>query len=191
MSTKLSLRKANQIQLELKDRIDSIELSPTVIFGIYDDIQSGMQEAKLKYGVALAKHDQLHNARWFLRRGIGNKNAESGIADILTQMAQKKGEVNFLSGLLYKISDRESDVEKLVGKQRAKKDTENLSTAFMMREIHGGVVSPEEREEMAKKVRLLKKDISELNDQCIGLNSSVMLVISDEVEQILKEEDLI
>jgi hypothetical protein len=191
MAVKISLRKANAIQVNINDLLKNIAIKPVIEISEFVDPVATLQAANDALMAADVRRSDLLMAMYSIRATVGIANFNSGIG-------------NRLSHLAY-IDKRLSQLEVLVSEQAQLKDlaiiTGQLEKIRNRREEHrlygyentvsSGVLQNTQIESIRSIMRELKKQKQKLNDEVLELNVRTEIDLTDEVEAILVKEGIL
>lgn len=186
--TKITLRKANQYQQELSARIKNLDVSAVINLDLYDDVDRVVEDASERYANAFNRKENLMRARWYIRRELGHANAKSGVQALITQMNELKERCVFLEHIISTSAHKNNMVESAKASIVAQREKDRV---LMGGGEHLRLIGDDELEEMRNQIRMYKKDIADLNDECIGRNSSNYIDVPNDIEAILKSEYII
>ncbi len=191
MAVKISLRKANAIQVNINDLLKNISIKPVIEISEFVDPVATLQAANDALMAADVRRSDLLMAMYSIRATVGIANFNSGIG-------------NRLSHLAY-IDKRLAQLETLVSEQAQLKDlaiiTVQLEKIRNRREEHrlygyentvsSGVLQITQIESIRSIMRELKKQKQKLNDEVLELNVRTEIDLTDEVEAILVKEGIL
>ncbi len=191
MAVKISLRKANAIQVNINDLLKNISIKPVIEISEFVDPVATLQAANDALMAADVRRSDLLMAMYSIRATVGIANFNSGIG-------------NRLSHLAY-IDKRLAQLETLVSEQAQLKDlaiiTGQLEKIRNRREEHrlygyentvsSGVLQITQIESIRSIMRELKKQKQKLNDEVLELNVRTEIDLTDEVEAILVKEGIL
>jgi len=191
MAVKISLRKANAIQVNINDLLKNITVKPVIEISEFVDPVATLQAANDSLMAADVRRSDLLMALYSIRATMGIANFQCGIG-------------NKLSHLAY-IDKRLAQLDTLVSEQAQMKDlaiiTGQLEKIRNRREEHrlygydntvsSGVLQAVQMDSIRGIMRELKKQKQSLNDEVLHLNVVTEIELTDEVENILKKEGIL
>jgi len=191
MAIKISLRKANAIQVNINDLLKTIQVRPVVEVNEFQDVVQTLQAANDAVMAADVRRSDLLMAVYSIRATVGGANFQCGIG-------------NRLSHLAY-IDKRLSQLENLVDEKSLLKDLNvvngQLDKIRNRREEHRlygyensvstGVLQQQQIDSIAGIMRELKKQKQKLNDEVLELNVRTEIELTDEVEVVLVREGIL
>ena len=191
MAIKISLRKANAIQVNINDLLKTIQVRPVVEVNEFQDVVQTLQAANDAVMAADVRRSDLLMAVYSIRATVGGANFQCGIG-------------NRLSHLAY-IDKRLSHLENLVDEKSLLKDLNvvngQLDKIRNRREEHRlygyensvstGVLQQQQIDSIAGIMRELKKQKQKLNDEVLELNVRTEIELTDDVEAVLVKEGIL
>jgi hypothetical protein len=191
MAVKISLRKANAVQVNVNDLLKNIAVKPVIEISEFVDPVATLQAANDSLMAADVRRSDLLMALYSIRATVGIANFNSGIG-------------NRLSHLAY-IDKRLAQLDTLVSEQAQMKDlaiiTGQLEKIRNRREEHrlygydntvsSGVLQAVQMDSIRGIMRELKKQKQKLNDEVLELNVRTEIELTDEVEAVLVKEGIL
>lgn len=193
MTTKISLRKANTLQKNILDLMNSIEIATTVSINEFQEVETRVTRAAQELLDNDVRRSDLLMSYYTLRGLVSAANAASGVnlrlgemayvdrrvtqLHDLTQNSAVIGEANVIFGRLEKIRNRPADSRtSLYGRDD---------------EVSTGVLSHEQVNNIRRVVADLKKQKQKLSDEVLELNVRTEVELTPQVEVILQREGVI
>ena len=190
MAVKISLRKANAIQVNVNDLLKNIAVKPVLEISEFVDPVAALQAANDALMAADVRRSDLLMALYSIRATVGIANFNSGIG-------------NRLSHLAY-IDKRLAQLDTLVSEQAQMKDlaiiTGQLEKIRNRREEHrlygydntvSSVLQTVQIDSIRGIMRELKKQKQKLNDEVLELNVRTEIELTNEVETVLVKEGIL
>ena len=187
--TSITLRKANAIQLAIKDLIKSIKIVSTVNINEFQDYLTVIKEAQELLQQENSRKLHLLNTLREIRKLVGNANATSGINEKLADVAGIDKIILHFEELinsptpLLDLSVISGKLNKIKTQVEIKSWTEDT--------VLTGVMSLETLDFFKKEVRKLKKEKQTLNDEILALNITRTIRLGQSSTDILTTENLI
>ena len=191
MAVKISLRKANAVQVNINDLLKNIAVKPTIEISEFVDPVATLQSANDALMAADVRRSDLLMALYSIRATVGIANFNSGIGnrlshlayidkrlsqlDVLVSETAQIKDLQIISGQLEKIRNRREE-HRLYG-------YENTVTS--------GVLQASQVDSIRSIMRELKKQKQKLNDEVLELNVRTEIELTDEVEAILVKEGIL
>jgi hypothetical protein len=193
MATKISLRKANALQKNILDLMNSVEISTTVSINEFQNVEATVTRAAQELLQNDVRRSDLLMSYYTLRGLVSAANAACGInlrlgemayvdrrltqLHALTQSSAVVGEAEVIFGRLEKIRTRPAD--------------SRASLYHRDEEVTTGVLSQEQVDNIRRVVSDLKKQKQKLSDEVLELNVRTEVELTPEVEVILQREGVI
>ncbi len=187
---KVSLRKANALQAAINEQIAALDLSTEIAINEFEKPGQKLSEAKSKFDIAAATRAKLLGANYEIRKKVAVANAESGINDLLADLAQLEKDISFLSKLVKLQPALENDV--IVGKLgKIKGKTEDIYGRYGEDVVKTTIFSASDLEDFKAKLSGLKKTKVSLQDSLLESNVSTEIEISEDTENFLAKAGII
>lgn len=188
----MNLKKAQQVQKSIQDLINSLDIESTKIDAMITPNWSNEVMHRLKeYDDMTKKIYALTKVLYNIRRARGKANVESGINDLLTDVAEVQSTMNRISILLMdmEVADSKDVVnrkielkEKTLGKDNALYSDNRVSVS---------IFTAEYKEEQEKELRSLKKEKVAIEDQILERNINTKIELGQEDLDLLARYDII
>lgn len=191
MAVKISLRKANALQVNINDLLRSIAVKSSIEISEFVDPVATLQAANDALMAADVRRSDLLMALYSIRATVGIANFNSGIGNRLSHLAyidkrlaqldslvQESAELvdlNIINGKLDKIRNRREE-HRLYGYESA---------------VTSGVLQKAQIDSIRGIMRDLKKQKQKLNDEVLELNVRTEIDLTDEIEAILLKEGIL
>ena len=186
---KITLRKANALQQAITEAVAGLELTTDVSINEFERPAEKIDEARTKFYVDLATRSKLMNALYEIRRSSSRANAQSGINDLLADVAQIEKDIGLYSRFVKLRPSLENDV--IIGKLGKIKG--RSEDQFYGREDHvqTSIFTETAIGEFKSTFAALKKQKVKLQDSLLELNVQTQIELSDELQQTLAEAGII
>jgi hypothetical protein len=188
----ITLRKANALQNAINDAMKSIKLELVAEFNEFQDPSVELQRRNAEFFENDTRRSDLLLTQFSIRGLVGAANATSGVDAKLTQAAyidKRIGQLELIAG-----ASEATDLTIINGKLdkiRNRKEESRASLYGRDDSVSTGIVSKEQIASAKAMVRELKKQKQVLNDEVLELNVRTEIVLTDDVEKILRAEGLI
>lgn len=190
----INLRKANAIQAEIRSAMNGIKLSGNVTVSEFDaKPEDVIGEAVHVFNRDHHRKMQLINALYDIRAKVARANVESGISDILAQVASYEAHIA-----------NDSDVSKMPVRKSAEEiqariDKFKAAPASERSAIYGdrynnvetGILDAMVIEGSKKLIKGFKRERQELNDKLLQLNVTTLITLKEDTVTTLKEEGIL
>jgi hypothetical protein len=187
---KLTLRKANALQLLINEQIGATNPNPQVAISKYDDPLLGVKFAQTKFVEALEKKQDLLRILYVIRKKVSAVSQAAGIPDLLADVAS----IDKLTALLKPLAESTQILpsnEVLIAAQEDLKK-EQASNSYSRRDAFGaGILPTTWIEEFKAQVSALRKQKQNKSDKLLELNIQNEIELSDAEQGVLKKYDLI
>lgn len=187
---KLSLRKANTLQISINDVIKSVNLVTEVTLNEFVDAEATLSQAAVKFKADLARKDALYVALYEIRKAVSVANSNAGIDMRLADIAALDKQITSYNALAGSSVRKEKEViEGSLNKIRNRKEDSRLYG-------YGENVTSSFFEELDIKyfkdvVSKAKKAKQKLQDELLELNVRTEIVLSEKTVQTLIGEGLV
>ena len=188
---KITLRKANALQLLLNEKIAAINLPVVVSVSRYDDPCLLVISAAASLREAVSKKKNLLGVLYSIRQASASANHRSGISDILSEVAH----IDKLSAALKPLAENVqfAPTEEVLREAHAdlKKEVAPVGYGSRRDAFNTGFMPQKWAQSYIEEVSELRKRKQSLSDRLLELNINNEIELSDEEEQVLKAYDLI
>lgn len=187
---KLTLRKANALQLSILEHINVIDMSPNVQLSEFDDISNVIDTRRETVFANIDRKIVLTNAIYKLRKLVSVANHVSGIDDVLNETASIDKKLRVYTTL---IQESQPMIEKSIIEAKLNKIRSRTSetTYFGNDSVASSVFSLQEIENFGKEVLALKKRKQALKDQLLELNIKSEIELDSPTVTVLKMENIL
>jgi hypothetical protein len=181
---KISLRKANAVQLLINEKL-SEPVSGNVTITKYDAVKPTVKEATQKLFKDIETKRQLIYVLYSLRKKVANVSMTVGIADLLTDLARNEKEASFAKQLqVLPVNKFDND-----------KVTEILADIITQKDAYGrskdavtvGLFDEPSNEALKDVVTTLRKEKTQISDKLLHLNVSTEIELDEKEYTVLKE----
>jgi hypothetical protein len=189
---KITLRKANAVQAAINETLKSLSFDAQVRINEFEDAEAKIATAQTKHRENVERKHNLLHALYSIRKSVSRSNCDEGINDMLADVARFEKDVQFFGGLA-KETVRETSVV-LVGKLdkiRNRKDEGRASLYGREDNVDTSIFTAEDINSFKKLAADAKKRKQKLQDTLLEANVRVEIELAPEVEETLKQEDLI
>lgn len=185
---KISLRKANIIQNQIREVVKGITSNPAVSINEFQLVEDQINTAKQAILTAIARKDSLLNVLYLIRTAVAKANADSGINASLTTLASYDRTINQYNDLAIATVILDSTVinGKLDKIRNSKEDP-----YFRERTVETGVFNVEELAQFKTIANTTRKNKQALQDAILELNIRTEIDLSAEVVEVLQKESIL
>jgi hypothetical protein len=189
---KITLRKANAVQAAINETLKGLSFENQVRINEFEDAETKITAAQTKHRENVERKLDLLYALYSIRKSVSRANYDAGINDMLADVARLEKDVQFFSGLS-KAEVRETSVI-LVGKLdkiRNRKEDSRASIYGREDDVTTSVFTADDITNFKKLAADAKKRKQKLQDTLLEVNVRAEIELAPEVEETLKQEDLI
>jgi len=191
MAVKISLRKANAVQVNINDLLKNISIKPTIEISEFVDPVATLQAANDALMAADVRRSDLLMALYSIRATVGIANFNSGIGNRLSHLAYIDKRLGQLDALVSE-SAQIKDLQIISGQlEKIRNRREEHRLYGYENTVNSGVLQASQMESIRNIIRELKKQKQKLNDEVLELNVRTEIELTDEVETILVKEGIL
>lgn len=191
MAVKISLRKANAIQVNVNDLLKNIAVKPVLEISEFVDPVAALQAANDALMAADVRRSDLLMALYSIRATMGIANFQCGIGNKLSHLAYIDKRLNQLDPLIQESAGLK-DLAVITGQlDKIRNRREEHRLYGYESTVTSGVLQSSQVESIRGIIRELKKQKQSLNDEVLHLNVTTEIELTDEVENILKKEGIL
>jgi len=188
---KLTLRKANALQLLINESISATSISTQVSVGKYDDPIAAVIHAGEIFLASFAKNETLLSVLYSIRQKVADAGHAAGISKILSEIAH----IDKLSAILKPLAATSSfaPTEEVLREAHADLKKEQPANAYGSRRdaFTTGAIPQGWIPGFVKQVSDLRKKKQSLSDKLLELNIKHEIELSASEEETLKKYDII
>lgn len=188
---KLTLRKANALQLLINEQISATSISTQVSVGKYDDPIAAVIHAGEVFQASLAKTRFLLEVLYSIREKVAKSSHAAGVSTILSEVAH----IDKLTGVLKPLASTSSfaPAENVLLEAHAdlKKEVSQASYSQRAGAFQTGAIPQGWIPAYLKEISELRKRKQSLSDKLLELNIQNEIELAGNEEEILKKYDLI
>lgn len=189
---KITLRKANAVQAAINETIKSLSFETQVRINEFEDAEAKIAVAQAKHGANVERKHNLLYALYDIRRSVSRANCDNGVNDMLATIAHLEKDIQFFSGLAKEtVREGEAVIAGKMDKIRNRKEDSRASLYGREDEVTTGIFTTADVAKFKKETAEAKKQKQKLQDQLLEVNVKSEIELSSEVEETLKQEDLI
>lgn len=188
---KISLRKANAVQLSINDIVKGLKFDNTVTLNEFQDAEAVLLSATAKFMNNVARRKSLLEVLRDIRLAVSEANSQAGIDRRLTEIAHLEKQIQFFNGLAQVDTLRDSmDVIKgKLDKIRGRKEESRLYGYHDS--VATGLFGEADIEAFKNALKDLKKSKQKLQDEVLELNVRTEIEVSEQVAVLLTSEGLV
>ena len=188
---KVSLRKANSLQEALGEVIKSTpKTSYEVDVVYYEWWKKEINNTQSRYLDEVRGKLEMVKARFDIRKEISTHNNLCGVSDNLADLAQVDSMITTIQRWILQRPTREQD--EILEKKRERKMIRLDNPEYDgYSNMDVSVISKGEHNHWTDKVQELRRKKASINDQLLELNFNTEILLSSQVEAVLRKENLI
>lgn len=192
---KVTLRKANAIQAEIRKAIAAKNVSDTVTVTEYTaDIAFVLEKAKADFSGDVARKIALNTALFNIRKSVAQVNASAGVSDMLADIELIDATMAVYSNVSTKeVAKSVSEIAARIEKMKATPAESTRSAIYGDRynNVETSVVEQGTIDGAKQLVKQLKRDKQNLQDKLLTQNVNCTIEINAVDEMVLKMEGII
>ena len=188
----MNLKKAQQVQKQIQDTINSLDITSTTVDAMTTPSWANEVMHLLKEFDDMTKEvSALNRVLYNIRRAKSTANAESGINELLTDLAEVQSNTNRLSMLLsdMEVADAKDVVMKKIELKEKTLGKEN--SLYSDNRVNVSIFTASYKEEKEKELRTLKKSKVALEDKILERNINTKIELAQEDMDLLARYDII
>lgn len=191
MPTKISLRKANALQVNINDLLKSIQVKSQIELNEFQDLIPCLQSANDTVMAADVRRSDLLMSVYSIRATVGMANFQCGIGNRLSNLAYIDKRLAQLQDLTSETSLMH-DVAVLTGKLEKIKNRREDNRMYGREDtVTTGVLQQQQIDSISAIMRDLKKQKQKLNDEVLELNIKTEIELTSDVEAVLLKEGIL
>ncbi len=188
---KLTLRKANAVQLGINEIVKGLKFDSTVSLNEFQDAEAVMQEATARFMANVNRRKALVEALRDIRLAVGSANSQAGVDGRLTEIAHLEKQIQFFSGLTQENTLREN-MDVIRGKLDKIRNRKEESRLYGYNDsVSTGLFAEADLDSFKSAVKDLKKAKQKLQDELLELNVRTEIEVSEQVAAVLTQEGLV
>ena len=187
---KITLRKANAVQLSINEMIKGLSFDSSVQLNEFEPATAQIDAVRNTFETHRATRAKLVGALYEIRKAVARANADESINDMLAEVAMLEKEIQF-NNIYATKSPRLSDAV-IDGKLDKIKNTSEESRLYGRYDtIDTGIFTKEEVEEFKRTVADLKRQKQKLQDTLLELNVQTEIELDEETARFLERADIL
>lgn len=189
---KLTLRKANAIQLSINDIVKGLKFEASVTLNEFQDVDTELLNSTSKFMQNVDRRRALADAVYQIRLAVGDANHQAGINSRLTTIAHLEKQIQFYNGIAS--SDVRESIEVVKGKLEKIKSRPADGRASLYGyndNVATGLFADADLNVFRNAVKDMKKQKQKLQDEVLEINVRTEIEIGDTVAQVLTQEGLV
>jgi hypothetical protein len=185
---KISLRKANAIQISINEALKGLEFKADVAINEFQVPEKEIEHSFDKFHANMDRRCHLLDALYEIRKVVAAANVANGIDTRLADLARLEKDLVFVTA--YAKQPVRTSLEVIRGKL-AKISNRSEDSYYGRAEVETSIFQEEDLETFRISVATVKKQKQALQDQLIELNVSTTITLSDAAANTLTREDIL
>ena len=189
---KITLRKANALQLAIGEAIKNIDIVTDAKINEFQVGETEIARVATEFRANLARRTQLMDAMYAIRKAVGTANAGAGVDVKLADVAMLEKQVQFYNGLAgKKVRESAAVVEGQLNKLRESKDDSRRSIYGYASTVDTSVLTAEDLRDFRVQAAEAKKAKQKLQDELLEINVRTEIEIAQDAVEFLTVEGLL
>lgn len=184
---KISLRKANALQAEIKNHLNRLNLTTTANINEFESVESKLAEELVRFKENLDLRTKLNTSLYEIRKAVASANATSGINDLLADVAQTEADIQLYTSLA--TCPTVTDVAVLIG--QLKKIETSTEKYYGQEVITSSLFNKEMIDTFKVTLAALKRSKANMQDNLLAKNVSTTIELSVETAVFLVVQGLL
>jgi len=186
---KITLRKANAVQLSINAMIKSLSFDSIVQLNEFEPATAQIDAVRNTFETHRATRAKLVGALYEIRKAVARANADESINDMLAEVAMLEKEIQFNNTYATKAA-RLSDAV-IEGKLSKLKDAKEDSYYGHSNTVDTGIFTTEEVFDFKRTVAVLDRQKQKLRDTLLELNVQTEIELDEETARFLERADIL
>lgn len=181
---RVNLRQAHAIQTQIRDEINRLDLSTSVVLNEFENTRDQIEFARSEFQGSLKTYTRLSDILVDIRKKVARANAEEGISDLLADVAVYDSQIKQYRVLAE--AKPQQSVEVLEGRleKRRNSQEDSLYRSFG-NDISTGIFDQEEIDRYRRNLADLKRNKQEIQDSILELNIQTTIELDEDAEKLL------
>lgn len=189
---KITLRKANALQLAIGEAVKNIDVNTDVKINEFQDGEVEIARVATEFRASLQRRTQLIDAMYAIRKAVSTANAAAGVDVKLADVARLEKQVQFYNGLASKkVREDAVVVAGQLNKLRESKDDSRRSIYGYASTVDTSVLGAEDIRGFRAQAAEAKKAKQKLQDELLEINVRTEIEIAPDAVQFLTAEGLL
>jgi Cu/Ag efflux pump CusA len=177
---KITLRKANALQLAIGEAVKTISIETDVKINEFQHGEAEIARIAAEFRENLVRRDRLVEAMYAIRKSVSTTNARAGVDVKLADVAHLEKQVQFYNGLAgKKVREAANVVEGQLTKLRDSKDDSRRSIYGYASTVDTSVLTAEDIKSFRTAAANAKKAKQKLQDELLEINVRTEIEIAD------------
>ena len=180
---KLTLRKANAIQVAINEAIKGLDLSTSVTLNEFQDVEDQIQTVRDQFWQNAATRNKLVMALYEIRAKVAQANTASSINDHLANVAYLEKQISHNTMLASK--GAQTALKVLNGQVKKLAEVKEDGYGYSRRDVVTSIFTEEEIEQFKLKASSYKRDKQRIQDTLLELNVQTEIDLSKDTVEAL------
>jgi len=186
---KLTLRKANAIQAAINEMIKGLDLGTSVTLNEFEDVEEQIQAVRDRFWTHASTRTKLVMALYEIRKKVAQANSESGINDLLTDVAYLEKQISYNAILTSK--GAQTALRVLNGQVQKNANAKDDGFGYRRNEVTTSIFTEEEVENFRRTAADLKREKQNVQDTLLELNVQTEIELDEETARFLQKADIL
>jgi hypothetical protein len=189
---KITLRKANALQLAIGEAVKNISVETDVKINEFQNGEAEILRVAAEFQENLVRRDRLVEAMYEIRKSVSVANSAAGVDDKLADVARFEKHLQFYNGLAgKKVREDAVVVAGQLTKLRESKDDSRRSIYGYASTVDTSVLTAEDIRGFRTAAATAKKAKQKLQDELLEINVRTEITLAQDTVQFLTAEGLI
>jgi hypothetical protein len=179
----ITLRKANALQNAINDAVKALDVSTEVVLNEFEEVKEQIQVARDRFWTHAATRNKLVMALYEIRAKVARANADSGINDMLANVAYLEKQISHNNVMAGK--GAQTALRVLNGQVKKLSEAKDDGYGYSRRDVVTSIFTEEEVEEFKRSANEFKREKQRLQDTLLELNVQTTIALDDGTENFL------
>lgn len=186
---KITLRKANALQNAINDAVKALELRYEVNLNEFEVATDQIQTARDRFFAEATTRDKLLMSLYEIRAKVARANADSGINDMLANIAYLEKQISHKQMLASK--GAQTALRVLNGQLNKLKEVKDDGYSYSRRDVVTTIFTEEEVENFKRSANDLRREKHRLQDTLLELNVRTEIELSSDTVMLLNRTGIL
>lgn len=189
---KITLRKANAVQLGINDIIKGLKFETAVSLNEFQDVDTVLMDTTTKFMANVDRRRALTDALHQIRLAVGSANSQAGIDSRLTTIAHLEKQIQFYAGIAQSEARESMDVVKGKLEKIKSRPADARSSIYGYNDnVATSLFAEADLAVFKNAVKDMKKAKQKLQDEVLEINVRTEIEVSESTAQVLTAEGLV
>lgn len=186
---KLTLRKANAVQSAINEVIKGLDLGTQVTLNEFEEVQKQIDAVRDRFWKDAATRNKLVMALYEIRAKVAAANADSGINDMLANVAYLEKQIGHNSTLASK--GAQTTLQVLNGQVKKAANAKDESYGYSRHNIVTSIFTEDEVEQFRRNAADFKRNKQKLQDTLLEMNVRTEIELGQKTVNVLSETGIL